>query len=155
MIFGPLVHEFYLTFKQNREYKQNYNSCSKEHPDKRRKLCMKCKHRRLDTRWQGRYPNGIPERYPTYCRKLNRTISGINARCLLADPPDECLESTEDILYPSADTYVSAHGNCFHSTPSFRTVRNSQKIYKNHLYATRLRACPNCWKVDDGKLIPR
>lgn len=118
--------------------------------------CVTCRYCRNETLWSGRYPNGYPNRQPTYCRLQRKGLSGPSSmRCSIKNPPEEFYEDTNKTYFPEHDTnvYFSAYGDCYHSTLNCSSIKNSVHMYK--LYPLDRRPCPKCWIVKDNHLIPK
>ena len=150
VILDPLI--------QNKKYLQKSLKWDNEHPNLQRIKCKKCKYAIRETLWSGRYPNGIPHRMPTYCTLTKRKISNNTMRCVIAEPPSEYFYEPKGKTepYPKSDTkiYYSAYGNCYHSTPHCRSIKNSNNIYTNRIFISERYPCPKCWVEIDGILYP-
>ncbi len=150
-----LIEVIIIPFKEHKAYEKRRIAWDNANPNKYRKQCIKCKYCIFETHWSGRYPNGTPERYPTYCRLIKRRIKNKNERCLIAEPTPELQESLEDALFAQGDVYSSAYGNCYHSTPYCKNIKKSNHIYKNLSDSRNLRCCPLCWKIENNELVPK
>lgn len=159
---------FYLFFievvlepiKQNKNYRQKSAKWDNEHPELQRRKCKACKYAISETYWVGcRYPNGIPRRQQVYCTLTKRKLDNNTARCIIAEPPTDYFNEPKDKIEPrpefDTEIYYSAYGNCYHSTPHCRSIKNSQNIYTNRIYINDRYPCPKCWIEKDGYLLPK
>ena len=160
----PLLYLFFVeiildTAKQNKRYRQKSAKWDNEHPNLKRRKCKSCKFAVNETYWCGKYPNGIPRRKQVYCTLTKKKISGQDLQCIIAKPPSEYFYEPKDKVeaYPQSETeiYYSAYGNCYHSSPYCRTIKNSQNIYTNRIYIKDRYPCPKCWVEKDGTLYPK
>lgn len=144
---------------QNSQYKKDYIKWNEAHPNLQRRKCKNCKYAKKETLWSGRYPNGTPTRHIIYCSYTRRKISGNHSCCIIPNPPSEYFYEPKDKkeLYPNSDTpiYYSAYGNCYHSTPNCRSIKNSIHLYQSRICLADRYPCPKCWTEKDGYLTPK
>lgn len=118
--------------------------------------CITCKYCKSETLWSGRYPNGFPHRHPVYCRLLKRPIrGGKTAICMMKRPPEAFFADQHPQIYPVGDVYISAYGDCYHSTPYCPSIKKSQHIHKTRLFLDERRPCPKCWIANGDELHPK
>ena len=144
--------------KENKEYRKKYNNWNETHPSLQRRLCKTCKYSKSETYFDGRYPNGFPHRNVTYCTLTRKRITGNSCRCIIAEPTDYFCESkNKKVHFPKSDVeiYYSAYGNCYHSTPNCKAIKNSRHIYTSNIYLSERYPCPKCWIEKDGVLYPK
>lgn len=159
--FIPFLIEVIITpIKDNIAYNKKFQSWSKAHPDLQRIQCKTCKYAKKETIYSGRYPNGYPKRYVSYCALIHKRLDGINfpeMRCQLAEPPEYFYESkNEEKAYPAQHNAVffSPYSDRYHSTPHCRSLKKSPKIYSGIIRSDRY-PCSLCWIKKDGKLYPK
>lgn len=140
-------------------YLRKYKNWSKSHPDLERIYCRNCKHCISETFFSGRYPNGFPERHPTYCKLMKRKLNlNKNTHCMIAEPPKGFFKSKdEEFPLPASDEkiYLSAYGSHYHSSRNCPSIKGSDKIYCSFMGTFDRSPCPKCWIEQDGKLIPK
>ena len=147
--------------KDNKEYRKKYNKWNETHPNLQRRLCKTCKYSKSETVFDGlyRYPNRFPHRMVSYCTLLHREIGGkTNCRCIIAEPTDYfCEPKDKEEPFPKSgvEVYYSAYGNCYHSTPNCRSIKNSRHIYTSKIHISERYPCPKCWIEKDGVLYPK
>ena len=144
---------------QNKKYRQKSIKWDNEHPNLQRRKCKSCKYAISETYWVGRYPNGLPRRIQVYCTLIRKEIGGQNLQCIIPEPPSEYFYEPKGKIepYPESNTeiYYSAYGNCYHSTPHCRSIKNSRNIYTNKFSLKDRYPCPKCWIEKDGVLYPK
>ncbi len=149
VVIGPII--------DNYEHKKKVKQWNEAHPNLMRIRCKDCKYCKCETYYQGRYPNGYPQRRPTYCSYLRRNIDQ-NSSCMIAEPTAEFYRSKDKIdIRPSNNTkvYFSAYGNCYHSSLNCPSMRGSQHRYGSVIGVLDRRPCPKCWEERDGVLYPK
>ena len=143
---------------ENFKYNKKRKKWDKENPNLQRIKCKNCKYAKKETLWSGRYPHGIPTRHAVYCSLTKRKIAGNTSRCIISEPPTNYFYESKNKIAPipslNAEVYYSAYGNCYHSTPYCRSVKNSQHLYSNRMCLTDRYPCPKCWVEKDGVLYP-
>lgn len=157
LIVYVISYEIISTIKQNREYQKKYKNWNNEHPALQRRLCKTCKYSIKETYYIGKYRHSLPTRKPEYCTLLKRKIDREESRCLLAEPQEYFYEPKgKKELFPKSGTaiYYSAYGNCYHSTPHCRSIKNSRNVYKS-CFALGRYPCPKCWKEENGNLVAK
>lgn len=147
----PFCFEFVvLPIKDHLQNRKNPNY------GRRRIKCVTCLHSKNETSWDSRYGCGFPHRYPVYCRLLRRPIrKGRNATCIMKNPPEEFFADQHQPTYPVGDVYISAYGDCYHSTPYCPSIKKSQHILKTSFHLDERRPCPKCWVEHGNELHPK
>lgn len=128
-----------------------------EHPDLVRLKCAECKFCKKKTMWAGRYPNGYPQRVPTYCGYLKSEI-GPDYSCRIAEPPENLCKHKDAVSpFPSSDTvtYFSVYGDYYHSSGSCPHLKGAKRLYHRIGAPSDRRPCPNCWTEINGVLYPK
>lgn len=131
---------------------------SPKQESRQRIRCVTCKYCRNETLFSGRYPNGHPNRHPTYCRLQRKWLHGDEKLvCSLKNPPEELYADTNGDYYPENfdSVYYSAYGDTYHSTLQCPAAKKSIHMYKFHIPPDDRRPCSKCWVIKDGYLVPK
>ena len=159
MLFGlpilfSLVSSVLEHFNSDSKKRQKWDS---EHPDLIRPKCEECKYCRKETMWAGRYPNGYPQRVPSYCNYLKRKI-GPDYSCQLAEPPEKLCKHKDAVSpFPSSDTetFFSVYGDYYHSSGNCPYLKSAKRVYYRTGAPADRRPCPMCWTEINGVLYPK
>lgn len=154
----PLVKEVVIFgIRERINYEKQYSEWNKRHPDHIRIKCADCQYVKKETYYSGRYPHSTPNRVPVYCKRIKRGVSE-NTRCVIAEPPPECYQRKDaQAAYPEGHgkIYYSSYGDCYHSTPTCSSIRNSSHICISDWVPDDRRPCPKCWVEANGILYSK